>query len=362
MNAEWVNMFVNGFHPKDPKFYHYKIRKGKNGEKSKVYYMIGKDSYTVISKSHIPPEIINSIPEYDSHQDHFIEKKELEELNKKCEKYTHKIEGCTKLKEILENDIERLIYTYGKGIDISWYYFDPQCYYWIPTPNGNLDKKVYSYLGHRTVEDINRRRELVLQSDKKATRPVREVVKELPIAREKVGPFVEKWLIWSKMDQIDKLGAEIKKTISLFDRTKKHIETLTFGIDLFLKEGIDTNQKFYEGRRKEKELWDEFSKTRRETFDSFFERMYSWYDPPTSGWKFEEEKSSSSSSRNSSESRSSGSGFHQTTYATPRQVLAKYNIHNKKEWKEWLRNNHPDKGGTQEDCRIVISVGREIGY
>ena len=44
--ADWADMFVHGFHPKDPKFYYYKIRHGEVDRK--VYDMIGKDIYHVV--------------------------------------------------------------------------------------------------------------------------------------------------------------------------------------------------------------------------------------------------------------------------------------------------------------------------
>jgi len=371
MADEWAETFLHGFHPKDPKFYYYKIRSGSGG-KRKVYYMIGKNNYTVISKALIPPEIIDQIPEFDPlSQDLYIEKKQMDALNKKCERYTHKIENCTKLKGLLEHDVERLIFTYGRDIDISWYEFDPQCYYHLEvmqatqamppespgvTKSGKK-KTFYSYKDHRTIKDINLRRSLVLQNDKEALKPTRKIARNLPFSCEKITPFEEKWLIWSKKDQIDNLVREIEKTIALFNKTQKHIETLTFGIDLFMREGINTNQKFYEGRQKEKQLWEEFGSARREKFDSFFERVFSWYVPPKAvppGPKFGPGTSSGSGGTYSNTYRSNN--------LTPRDVLAKYKINGKKEWKEWLRNNHPDKGGTQEDCQKVIAAGRELGY
>ena len=393
MAADWADMFVHGSHPKDPKFYYYKICRGGGGGGGggyrKVYYMIGKNSYTVVPRARIPPEILDEIPEYDSRQDHYIEKKKMDELNRKCENYSLKIEKCIKLKELLENDVELLIMIYGANIDISWYEYDPQCYYWLqPMSTATSSKTVYySYRDHRTVVDINRRRSLVLQNDKEVLKPIRKIARNLPFPCEKIPPFDEKWLIWSKRDQIDKLNIEIEKTISMFNRTQKQIETLTFGIDLFMKEGMNTNQKFYESRKKEKQLWTEFSKTRREKFDSFFERMYSWYvapefgcpefgcpsnsggtyhkfggvPPPNAGASGTYHKFGGVPPPNFGASGSYSKPY-QPSNSTPRDVLAKYKIHNKKEWKEWLRNNHPDKGGTQKDCQNVITAGREMGY
>src|SRR5690242_16316277 len=43
-------------------------------------------------------------------------------------------------------------------------------------------------------------------------------------------------------------------------------------------------------------------------------------------------------------------------------VLRDLKINNRKEWKDWLRKNHPDKGGDTELCAAVIVEGRKIGY
>lgn len=43
-------------------------------------------------------------------------------------------------------------------------------------------------------------------------------------------------------------------------------------------------------------------------------------------------------------------------------LLKKYDIKSKTEWKQWLLKNHPDKGGDSELCSQIISAGRKIGY
>lgn len=39
-------------------------------------------------------------------------------------------------------------------------------------------------------------------------------------------------------------------------------------------------------------------------------------------------------------------------------ILQQLNIKSKKEWKEWLVKNHPDRGGDDELCGKVIAAGR----
>lgn len=41
---------------------------------------------------------------------------------------------------------------------------------------------------------------------------------------------------------------------------------------------------------------------------------------------------------------------------TSDNILEKYNIYSKKQWLEWLRKNHVDKGGELHICQNVIAV------
>jgi hypothetical protein len=43
-------------------------------------------------------------------------------------------------------------------------------------------------------------------------------------------------------------------------------------------------------------------------------------------------------------------------------ILNSLDINSKKEWKDWLLKNHPDKGGNSEQCAKVICAGRAKGY
>lgn len=43
-------------------------------------------------------------------------------------------------------------------------------------------------------------------------------------------------------------------------------------------------------------------------------------------------------------------------------ILSKLNINNKKEWKDWLVKNHPDKGGDSDLCSQVIDAGRNKNW
>jgi hypothetical protein len=49
-------------------------------------------------------------------------------------------------------------------------------------------------------------------------------------------------------------------------------------------------------------------------------------------------------------------------YNYPPNTLEKYKITNKKQWKEWLRSNHFDKGGDPDECQNVISAGKDMGW
>lgn len=43
-------------------------------------------------------------------------------------------------------------------------------------------------------------------------------------------------------------------------------------------------------------------------------------------------------------------------------LLQQLNINNKEEWKKWLSVNHPDKGGDNDLCAKVISMGKMKGW
>lgn len=44
-------------------------------------------------------------------------------------------------------------------------------------------------------------------------------------------------------------------------------------------------------------------------------------------------------------------------------ILEKYKITTKKEWYNWLRKNHPDKGDSDEEiCKAVITEGKNKGW
>jgi hypothetical protein len=43
-------------------------------------------------------------------------------------------------------------------------------------------------------------------------------------------------------------------------------------------------------------------------------------------------------------------------------ILQELNISTKKEWKDWLVKNHPDRGGENELCAKVIAAGRSKGW
>ena len=47
---------------------------------------------------------------------------------------------------------------------------------------------------------------------------------------------------------------------------------------------------------------------------------------------------------------------------SPTPNLEKFGIQTKKDWKDWLLKNHPDKGGDSTLCQEVIAEGRSKGW
>ena len=293
----------------------------------------------IVKKGNIPSEILSKISPFDSSLDYHEKNKKLDDLNKKCKNYSEKLDGLYKLKELLEKDVEKLIFDHGGNLDREWSSDDHRCYY------RNPDKKTicYSYRDYRTVEDLNRRRKLVSLLETRVYKPVQKISRNLPFPHESVSFFDDKWLIWSKKDQINLLESEIFKTKTFLERSKLEEEDQKEKVESMKDKGILSSEESYKSKQKKKDhLKKEYQEKEKERFDSFFNRKYSWYKPPP--------KKENTSSRS------------QDTRNTPIQILNKYGIHNKKEWKEWLRNNHQDKGGNKEDCQKVITVGRELGY
>ncbi len=333
MAAGWMDMFLHGFHPKDPKFYYYKIH-----GKRRSYYMIGEKGDKIVRKENIPIEILNQIPLYDSVLDYHAKKKKLDELVKKYENYTKKLEGLTNLKSFLEKDVERLIFDHGENLNKSWSGVNPQCYY----KNPDFLSVCYSYRDYRTVEDLNRRRMLVSFLDTMVYKPIQRVGKDLLFSPELVQPFDSKWLIWSKKDQLEQLETETFHIQTFHERTRLEKEDQEKRVDLMRNKGVDTSQESYETKQNQSDnLKEEYERTKKEKFDSFFQRRYFWYVPPKPSPKTQKSPNKAEVARN---------------------ILAGYGINTKKEWKEWLRKNHPDKGGNQDDCQKVITAGRELEY
>jgi len=88
----------------------------------------------IIQKKNIPREILNQIPLFDPVFNYHIENEKLNDLNKNHEKYQVKLEGIIKLKELLEKDVEQLIFNHGEKLNsVCWTENNPQCYYRNPS-------------------------------------------------------------------------------------------------------------------------------------------------------------------------------------------------------------------------------------
>jgi len=163
---------------------------------------------------------------------------------------------------------------------------------------------------------------------------------DLIFSLELVHSFDDKWLIWSKKDQLEKLVLEMSKIQTLIEKTRLRKEEQQEKVNAI--KDVDLDQKIHDTKQKEKEnLKKEYASKRQEAFSDFFNRKYSWYNNPPPN----EEKPQQTNKLKS-----------------PDQILIEYGIRNKKEWKDWLRKNHPDRGGDKEDCQKVITAGKELNY
>ena len=123
------------------------------------------------------------------------------------------------------------------------------------------------------------------------------------------------------------------------------------------RSGITINKRLYTLKVTFRAVWQEPEDVRL-TINDRIPRMFTNLkdnDNPTS--------SKENTSRNHS---STNDGKPPTSWYIPtnssQQVLAGYKIHNKKEWKNWLRKHHVDKGGDPVHCQRVITEGKKLGY
>jgi hypothetical protein len=54
--------------------------------------------------------------------------------------------------------------------------------------------------------------------------------------------------------------------------------------------------------------------------------------------------------------------FNNDNSSVEKDILQELNIHTKREWKDWLVKNHPDRQGDVELCKKVITAGRNRGW
>lgn len=69
--------------------------------------------------------------------------------------------------------------------------------------------------------------------------------------------------------------------------------------------------------------------------------------------------------KNTDKSNTSDNNFTsnmQSKFNYPPNILHDKNIQTRKEWFKWLLENHSDKGGNAEECKNIISAGRDKGW
>ena len=128
------------------------------------------------------------------------------------------------------------------------------------------------------------------------------------------------------------------------DKLTKKLESMTDDIEKLTITLRDVPNEEYEKIKKNKkkldEEYQEEVKKAYGNFKNFFDQNYKSY-----------------------------TGFSQQSFSNSEQILKnvqdilkKYDIVTKKDWKLWLIKNHPDKGGDEETCKIVINNGRKMGW
>jgi hypothetical protein len=130
--------------------------------------------------------------------------------------------------------------------------------------------------------------------------------------------------------------------------------------------GITINKKLYTLKVTFRAVWHEPEDVRL-TINNRIPRMFTnLKDSEETTSKTPRENLWSDYSKNYSKNNSNNPKPPPTSWNIPsnssRQILEGYKIHNRKQWKNWLRRHHVDKGGDPVHCQRVITEGKKLGY
>lgn len=357
-----------GYYPADPKFYYYKSHNGKNGCVVKKYYFYMDNK--IVTKDKIPVSTLELIKEYDPIYIYITNKNNIQiEKQKRLKNFQDKFDKNIEMIEKLQNDIKKLEELYGEEakkysslneININHIPFNENNYNFYYKKVKNT-KYYYTYKDYISVKDFNYKAKILGLLEKKnnvekryKSEDICEDIKEL------IEEFNPAYRIPSKIAQISDLEKKNNSLILSINRSQKKIDKYYNIINKLCEEYPNqmNDAMAKEKNRERNNIKGEYEQKKKQKFEEFFKQKYSWYKAPPKKEKEPETKNFEKEKEPESESEPK----HKCYSMSNMQILKYFNINDRKEWKDWLRNNHPDKGGNTEDCQYVISAGRNLGY
>jgi hypothetical protein len=328
------NSLFDEHYPKDPNFYYYKIQ----GNGKRFYF---KHNDKLVPSVKILPEILRNIKEYNKKYSHLDDLEKLSQIEQKCNHYVDMSRKYRQCQKKLSDDIALLKKMYGNEIE-KVTERDPEYYYYRTKKN---KKMFYRYCDYRSMEDYGHEMRIFDRSHHNI-RTIEKICKNslIPFDNGRINPFDERYEVLGKVKNLAIFRNKMERQEKMMENIRPEKEQLSNRIDksgfYMTKSGSDN---LAERVKLEKiNLQKEYKKEKKEKFNKFFSTSYSWYQEPPKQEKKDK--------------------VGKEALPDPSEVLKSYKITDKKSWKNWLRENHPDKGGNEEDCKKVISSGRSLGY
>jgi len=166
--------------------------------------------------------------------------------------------------------------------------------------------------------------------------------------------------------------AELLRTKAIYEKEMEKIKKKIAEIDLKLKDIPNINEYELERKKREEDAANEkrkkeFAAEQKKRLDDLFRQASeAWNKQREAANKRNDDYLRDREKKKEEERQYWREYFKARMDSTQREpekdILKELNINNKKEWKEWLLKNHPDKGGSLSKCQEVIYAGRARGW
>lgn len=153
-------------------------------------------------------------------------------------------------------------------------------------------------------------------------------------------------------DYKQKMSSHKQKIENTLKKKKELEEEIDFDEVKRYKDNMKTKQKEY----------DDEVKRKYGNFRNFFNEKYAQYNQQNSQNSNNQQNSQNTNNQNNTDNQNNTKNQNNANMNI--ELLKKYGINNKKDWKMWLVKNHPDKSPDtdQELVKSIITAGRKLGY